>query len=291
MPILGAHMSISGGCHKAVARAAEVGCDCVQLFSKNNNQWRTKPLTEKDGQLFAEALEEYGITHPLIHDSYLINLASPDDVLWKKSTDAFIEELRRADVLGVPYVVMHPGSFTTSSEEEGIDRVIKAFDIIHEQTEDVSAMCLIETTAGQGTNLGHRFEQIAAMINGVATNERLGVCFDTCHAFAAGYPLVEQKDYLATFKSFDEIIGLDRLKAFHLNDSRREFESHVDRHAHIGHGELGLEPFRHLMNDRRFSKIPMYLETPKGEENGEDWDVVNLTTLRGLVEKKKTKKP
>ena len=289
MPILGAHMSISGGCHKAVARAAEVGCDCVQIFSKNGNQWRAKPLTEKDSQLFVEAMEEHGIVHPLIHDSYLINLASPDDVLWKKSIEAFAEELRRADVLGVPYVVMHPGSFTTSSEEEGITRVIEAFDIIHEKTEDVAAICLIETTAGQGTNLGHRFEQIAAMLDGVANPDRLGVCFDTCHVFAAGYPMAERKDYLATFKSFDNIIGLERLKAFHINDSRRELGSRVDRHAHIGHGEMGIEPFRHLMNDRRFSKIPMYLETPKGEENGEEWDVVNLAVLRGLVEKK-TKK-
>lgn len=285
MPILGAHMSISGGCHKAVARAAEVGCDCVQIFSKSSNQWRAKPLTEEDGRLFAEALEEYGITHPIIHDSYLINIASPDDVLWKKSIDAFAEELRRADVLGVPYVVMHPGSYTTSSEEEGIQRVIRAFDIIHEKTENVSAKCLIETTAGQGTNLGHRFEQIAAMIEGVADADRLGVCFDTCHVFAAGYPMADRKDYLATFKSFDKIIGLDRLKAFHLNDSVRELGSHVDRHAQIGDGHLGLEPFRHLMNDRRFSKIPMYLETPKGEANGQDWDVTNLKLLRSLCKK------
>lgn len=282
MPILGAHMSIAGGCHKAIARAADVGCECVQIFSKNGNQWRAKPLTEKDGQLFAAALEEHGITHPLIHDSYLINLASPDDLLWKKSIDAFVEELRRADVLGVPHVVMHPGSFTTSSEEAGIARIIEAFDIVHERTEAVSAICLIETTAGQGTNLGHRFEQIAAMLDGVANSDNLGVCFDTCHVFAAGYPMAERKDYLATFKSFDQLIGLERLKAFHINDSRRELGSRVDRHAHIGHGEMGLEPFRHLMNDPRFSKIPMYLETPKGEENGKDWDVVNLSVLREL---------
>lgn len=282
MPIIGAHMSIAGGCYKAIARAAEVGCECVQIFSKNGNQWRAKPLTEKDGQLFAAALEEHGITHPLIHDSYLINLASPDDLLWKKSIDAFVEELRRADVLGVPHVVMHPGSFTTSSEEAGIARIIEAFDIVHERTEEVSAICLIETTAGQGTNLGHRFEQIAAMLDGVANSDNLGVCFDTCHVFAAGYPMAERKDYLATFKSFDQLIGLERLKAFHINDSRRELGSRVDRHAHIGHGEMGLEPFRHLMNDPRFSKIPMYLETPKGEENGNDWDVVNLSVLREL---------
>lgn len=285
MPILGAHMSTSGGCHKAVARAAEVGCDCVQIFSKNNNQWRAKPLTEKEGQLFTEALEEHGITHPIIHDSYLINLASPDDVLWKKSIDAFVDELHRADVLGIPYVVTHPGSYTSSSEEEGIARVIEALDIIHDRTEDVTAVCLLETTAGQGTNLGHTFEQLAAMLDGVARPERLGVCFDTCHVFAAGYPMAERKDYLATFKNFDEIIGLERLKAFHLNDSRRELGSHVDRHAHIGQGEMGLEPFRHLMNDRRFHKIPMYLETPKSDETRDDWDVENLSVLRGLVER------
>lgn len=285
MPILGAHMSISGGCHKAVARAADVGCECVQIFSKNGNQWRAKPLTEKDGQLFAEAVEEYGITHPVIHDSYLINLASPDDSLWKKSIDAFIEELRRADVLGIPYVVTHPGSFTTSDEASGIARIIEALNIVHDRAEDVAAICLLETTAGQGTNLGHTFEQLAAMLDGVENPDRLGVCFDTCHVFAAGYPMAERKDYLATFESFDQLIGLEQIKAFHINDSRREQGSHVDRHAHIGHGEMGLEPFRHLMNDHRFSKIPMYLETPKGEENGKDWDVVNLGVLRGLVKK------
>ncbi|MGD9126154.1 MAG: deoxyribonuclease IV [Planctomycetia bacterium] len=285
MPILGAHMSISGGCHKAVERAAEVGCDCVQLFSKNNNQWRAKPLAEKDAQLFAEALETHGIAHPIIHDSYLINLASPDDTLWKKSIDAFIEELQRADLLGVPYVVTHPGSYTTSDEASGIARVVEALDIIHQQTEDLAAMCLLETTAGQGTNLGHTFEQLAAMLDGVAEPDRLGVCLDTCHIFAAGYPLIEHEEYLATFEHFDKVIGLDRLKAFHLNDSLRDFDSHVDRHAHIGHGSLGIEPFRHLMNDRRFHKIPMYLETPKGEENGQNWDVVNLSVLRGLVKK------
>ena len=285
MPILGAHMSISGGCHKAVQRAAEVGCDCVQIFSKNNNQWRAKPLTEEDGRLFAEALEEYGITHPIIHDSYLINLASPDDELWKKSIDAFIEELHRADILGVPYVVTHPGSYTTSDEASGIARVVEALDLIHQQTQDVRATCLLETTAGQGTNLGHTFEQLAAMLDGVAEPERLGVCFDTCHTFAAGYPLIERDDYLATFKHFDATIGLDRLKAFHFNDSVREQGAHVDRHAQIGHGKLGIEPFRHLMNDRRFHKIPMYLETPKGEENGQNWDVINLSVLRELVER------
>lgn len=285
MPILGAHMSISGGCHKAVGRAVDVGCECVQIFSKNGNQWRAKPLTEKDGQLFAEAMEEHGIAHPIIHDSYLINLASPDNSLWKKSIDAFIEELHRADVLDIPYVVTHPGSFTTSDEKSGIARIIEALDIVHDRAEDVAAICLLETTAGQGTNLGHTFEQLATMLEGIENPDRLGVCFDTCHVFAAGYPMAERKDYLATFESFDQLIGLDRIKAFHINDSRREQGSHVDRHAHIGHGEMGLEPFRHLINDRRFSKTPMYLETPKGEENGKDWDVVNLGVLRGLVKK------
>ncbi len=283
-PLLGAHMSIAGGYYKAIERGAEVGCEVIQVFTKNNNQWRAKPLTVEDTARFQAALAEHGITHPLAHDSYLINLAAPDDAMWRKSIDAFVIELERAEALGIPYVVAHPGAFTTSSEEAGIARIAAALDEVHDRTGG-QACCLLENTAGQGSNLGWRFEHLAAIIERVALPDRLGVCIDTCHTFAAGYPLRERKDYLATFRELDRLVGLHRVKAFHLNDSKRELGSRVDRHEHIGEGCLGLEPFRHLLNDRRFRKVPMYLETPKGERDGEDLDVMNLRTLRSLIQK------
>jgi deoxyribonuclease IV len=283
MSILGAHQSISGGYDKAVKRAFECSCDCVQLFTKNNNQWRAKPITAEEAEKFQTALAEHGISHPIAHDSYLINLASPEPALWRKSLLAFVEELRRAETLGIPYVVTHPGSFTTSDEKSGIRQVVRALDEIHSQTKGLRTECLLETTAGQGTALGWRFEQLAAILDGVKEPDRLGVCFDTCHVFAAGYPLGTKKEFSATMKAFDGLIGVTRIKAFHLNDSRRELGSRVDRHEHIGRGRMGLEPFRLILNDRRFKKIPMYLETPKESDSVDNWDLVNLATLRGLI--------
>lgn len=283
MAILGAHMSIAGGYYKAVEAARRAGCDCVQLFTKNNNQWRAKVITDVEATRFRTALADLKITHPIAHDSYLINLASPDGELWKKSIDAFVVELQRAEQLGIPYVVTHPGAFTTSSEAEGLKRVSQALDEVHRQTPQCQAMCLLETTAGQGSTLGAKFDHLAVIIDGVQAPERLGVCVDTCHVFAAGYPLDTEKNYKATMKELDLVVGIDKVKAFHLNDSLKEFGSHVDRHAHIGRGKMGLEPFRNLLNDRRFKKVPMYLETAKGEEDGEDLDVINLRTLRGLI--------
>jgi deoxyribonuclease-4 len=284
MAILGAHQSIVGGFDRAVERARERGCDCVQLFTKNNNQWRAAPIVAGQPERFREALKRLGISHPLAHDSYLINLASPDRTLWRRSVTAFVEELRRADRLGIPYVVTHPGAYTTSSESRGLRRIVRALDEIQERTRDLRARCLLETTAGQGTSLGWRFEQLAEILEGVAEPEQLGFCFDTCHVFAAGYPLGTEEEYRATMRRFNRLVGLKRIKAFHLNDSRRPLGSRVDRHAHIGRGEMGIEPFRLLLADRRFRRVPMYLETPKGEENGEDLDAVNLRTLRGLIE-------
>lgn len=284
MPILGAHMSAAGGCHRAVERAKVCGCDCVQLFSKNNNQWRAKELTEEDGAKFRTALAEAKVAHPLIHDSYLINLAAPDDALWCKSVESFRTELLRADLLGIPAVVTHPGAFTSTSEEAGIARVVRALDEIYGSQSAIKARCLLETTAGQGSSLGWRFEHLAEIMMRVKSPEALGVCVDTCHLFAAGYPLSPRKDYLATLRDFDKIVGLGQIHAFHLNDSKRELGSRVDRHEHIGEGRLGLEPFRLLVNDPRFQRIPMYLETPKGTRDGVDLDLINLATLRGLCE-------
>ncbi len=283
MPPLGAHMSIAGGYFKAVDAAAAAGCECVQLFTKNNNQWRAKELTDDDAERFKASLTEHGIKHPIAHDSYLINLGSPDDELWKKSIDALVVELLRAEKLGIGYVVAHPGAFTTSSEKVGIRRIATGLNEVHKQTKGIVAQVLLETTAGQGSNLGWRFEHLADIIDKARDPDRLGVCFDTCHVFAAGYSMETKKEYLATIRELDRTVGRKLVKAFHLNDSLKPLGSRVDRHAAIGEGEMGLEPFRHLMNDRRFAKVPMYLETPKGTSDaGEDLDVVNLRTLRGL---------
>jgi deoxyribonuclease-4 len=283
MSLLGAHMSIAGGCHKAVEAAAGLGMDCVQLFTKNNNRWRGKPLTTEDIRLFRDAIERTGMRAPCAHDSYLINLASPDNALWMNSLDAFVDELERAEALGLIGVVMHPGSFVTSSEEAGLLRVAEALDEAHRRTPRFKTTTLLETTAGQGTNLGHRFEHLAWIIEHVRDPDRVAVCVDTCHIFAAGYPIVSKSDYTATMNEFDRVVGLDCIRCFHLNDSKKPLGSRVDRHEKIGAGCLGLEPFRHLANDPRFAATPMYLETPKGEENGELLDAINLKTLRKLV--------
>ena len=294
MPYFGVHESISGGHDKAVLAAADAGFDCVQIFSKNSAQWKATPLTEADGQRFQQALRSRNIQFPLVHDSYLINLASGKEDLRQKSIMAFADELERAATLGIPRIVMHPGSPTgeesknakENAEERGLRRIAEAFDTIFRQT-NTSVMVLLETTAGQGSNLGWKFEHLARIIELSACPERFGVCVDTCHITAAGYSLASPKEYDATFEQFDKIIGLDRLKAFHLNDTVKGIGSRVDRHAPIGHGALGLEPFRFLVNDERFAELPMYLETPKGtvELNGEtlDWDVVNLRTLKNLL--------
>ena len=283
MTILGAHQSIAGGYYRAVEGAKTRGCDCVQLFTKNNNQWRAKEITREEASRFRNALAELGITHPLSHDCYLINLASADRALWKKSIDAFVIELLRADQLGIPFVVTHPGAYTTGTESSGLTRVIAALNEVNRQTRGGQARCLLETTAGQGTSLGWRFEHLATILDGVDNPEKLGVCVDTCHIFAAGYPLADPREYRRTMRQFDQIVGIRQIHAFHLNDSKRGLGTRVDRHEHIGRGKLGLASFRNLLTDRRFRRIPMYLETPKGEENGVDLDVINLRTLRGLA--------
>ena len=283
MPILGAHMSIAGGYYRAVEAACRCRCDCVQIFTKNNAQWRAKPVTDEDCQRFQDALRNLRIVHPIAHSCYLINPAAPDRGLWKKSVAALVVELQRAQQLGVPYVVLHPGSYTSSSEVLGIGRIARALDEVHRQTPDSSSALLLETTAGQGSSLGWRFEHLAAILDTVKNPNRLGVCFDTCHVFAAGYPLAPAKLYRATMRQFHKVVGIEQIKAIHLNDSRRPQGSRVDRHEHIGRGAMGCEPFRLLLNDRRFRRVPMYLETPKGEENGQLLDQINLQTLRQLA--------
>lgn len=280
-------MSIAGGCHKAVEAAAAHGMDCVQIFTKNSNQWKARPLLEGEIQEFRAAVRRTKIRCPVAHDSYLINLASPDDALWKKSIDAFTIELERAEALELMGVVTHPGAFVSSSEEEGLMRIIDALDEVHHRTAGFKTLTLLETTAGQGSCLGHRFDHLADIANDVALPERIGVCVDTCHIFAAGYALGTRQAYAATIGELGDVLGLERVRAFHLNDSVRELGSRVDRHARIGAGKLGLEPFRLLLNDRRFAGLPMYMETPKGHEGGESLDAINLRTLRGLIKKRR----
>jgi deoxyribonuclease-4 len=276
-------MSIAGGCHNALLTAREYGCDTVQLFTKSSNQWAAKDLSAEDVRLFRRTLRQCRIRYPMGHDCYLINLASPDRKLFRKSVETFLVELQRAEMLGLSYLVMHPGACLDAGEEFGLARVAAALDEVHARTPGLRVKVLLETTAGQGTTLGHRFEHLARIRELVKEPKRLGVCFDTCHVFAAGYGLWPEAEYQATMRAFDQVIGLGRLRAFHVNDSRKPQGSRVDRHAHIGQGHLGLEPFRLLVNDPRFKDRPMILETPKEEVNGQDMDAVNLATLRGLV--------
>lgn len=285
MNILGAHMSIAGGYYKAAERARQAGCDCLQVFTRNNAQWQAKPITTAEADRFRQAMHDCRITHPLAHDSYLINLASPDPILWKKSLDAFVGELQRAEVLGIPYVVTHPGSATGDSDQTALGRVAKALNEALQRTEGLAVGCLLENTAGQGTSLGWRFEHLATILEQVQRPERVGVCFDTCHAFGAGYALATAPEYRQTMRSVAATVGKDRIWAFHLNDSRRELGARVDRHAHIGRGQIGLDGFRRILNDPDFRLRPKYLETPKGEEEGVDLDVINLGVLRGLEKK------
>ena len=287
MPLFGAHMSSAGGCHNALIAAQQHDFDTVQLFTKNNNQWGAKELSAQDIEQFHGTLKTTKLKYPTAHDSYLINLASPDPVLYKRSLEAFITEVLRADSLGLSYLVMHPGTPTDGDNDAGIQRIVQALDEVHARCQPCRVKILLETTAGQGKSLGWRFEQLAAILDSVKQSRRLGVCLDTCHVFAAGYALAPARDYQNTMQAFDRLIGLSRLKVFHLNDSKKPLGSRVDRHEHIGKGHLGLEPFRLLINDPRFRKVPMIMETPKEGPNDEDMDVENLDTLRALVGKKK----
>jgi deoxyribonuclease-4 len=279
--LLGAHMSISGGLYQSLLRGQEVGCEVIQLFSKSSNQWKVKPLTEDDILRFKEASAETKVRPMMIHNSYLINLGNPKEADWEKSIDAFQVELERAEALGIPFVVAHPGAHLGSGEGAGLKRIAQGLDELHRRTRGFRVKILLENTAGQGTVLGYRFEQMRSILDQVREPDRLGLCFDTCHVFTAGYDIRTAEGYASTMDELDRHVGLKRVMAFHINDSMKPFESRKDRHEHIGKGEIGLEAFRCLMRDTRFSNIPMVLETPKGEEMEEDR--MNLAVLRGLA--------
>ena len=278
---LGAHMSISGGLHLAIDRAVAAGCNVLQIFTRNSNQWKGKPVSEGDVELFRRKFAASGLREVVSHDIYLINLASPPGETRDKSLAAFRDELETCARLGINKVVMHPGSHLADSPQSGLTRVIEAFDQLFEEVPQFEGRVLIETTAGQGSNLGRTFEEVAAIINGSRFTEKFGVCFDTCHTFAAGYDTATEDGYRDTMEQFDRLIGVDRLQCFHLNDSRKGLGSRVDRHEHIGMGTLGLNPFRFILNDPRFATVPKILETPKGDKD--EMDAVNLATLRSLM--------
>jgi deoxyribonuclease-4 len=279
--LVGAHMSISGGPFNALLHGEELGCTTIQIFTKNSNQWRAKLLTSEDARKFREAQKRTGISPVVGHNAYLINLASPKEDIYRQSLEAMLVELKRAEFLGLPYLVMHPGAHLGSGEKEGIGKIARSLDRLHEKTVGFEVKICLETTAGQGSSIGYRFEHLVDIIGRVKEKGRLGVCYDTCHTFAAGYDIRTQKTYETTLKEFDNVVGLSKLWVIHVNDSLKDLGSQVDRHQHLGEGKIGLEGFRLLMNDKRWEEIPKILETPK--EGGTARDIANLNLVRGLA--------
>jgi len=278
---LGAHMSIAGGHEKSIERGLSVGCETIQIFSKSNNQWDAPPITEEQAERFKEAVSKSGVGPVFAHTAYLINVGSPEKAAWARSRSALKTEVERATALGLPFIVHHPGSHKETGEEEGIKRIAEAARWVIEQTPKSKVKILFEIAAGQGACIGHRFEHLAEILEKTDCPERTGICLDTCHLFAAGYDIRTKAAYEKTMAELDRIVGLKRVLAVHLNDSRKELGCRVDRHEHIGQGQIGLEAFRCLLNDKRFAHAPMVLETPKDEECTED--KMNLKVLRGLL--------
>jgi deoxyribonuclease-4 len=280
--LLGAHVSISGGVHNAPENGRDVGCDCIQIFSKNQMQWTAKPLEDDEAEAFKANMKRQRIIEAVVHDSYLINLASPKADNLSRSREAFLDEAQRAQALGVRCLIFHPGAHMGAGEAKGLKTIAQSLNWVREKLDSMDVMFLLETTAGQGTVLGHSFEQIASIIDMVDEPEGAGVCFDTCHSYAAGYDIRSAQGYSETFDNFDDVIGMDNLRAMHLNDSKGKRGSHLDRHEQIGEGNLGEETFRNIMNDARLGDIPMVLETPAGEERYAE----ELRMLRGMVRKR-----
>ena len=295
MPRLGAHLSIAGGLPRAVDRAEASGCAALQIFTKSAGQWCARELPPEEIALFRRRLRQTRIRPVVAHNSYLINLAAADTALRARSVESLCDELDRAEVLGLDGLVMHPGSFTSGTERGGLQLIAEGLARIFEARPDARTRILLEHTAGQGTNLGHRFEHLAEIIERLNGSRRVGVCLDTCHLIAAGYDIRSEQGYQDTFRQFGRIVGFSRLKVFHFNDSKKPCGSRVDRHEHIGKGCLGLDPFRRLLNDPRFAKLPMLLETPKLDtpetrraSDVDPWDKMNLDVLRGLLQSPKT---
>lgn len=279
--LLGAHMSTSGGVHTAFARGTSVGCSTMQVFVKNNNRWNAGPLTPEDIREYKVEEATAGIEPVIAHAAYLINLCAVNSSILKKSRNAFADELRRCWMLGIKALVFHPGAHMGKGERDGIKRIAESLDNAHAQTEGCPVLSTLEGTAGQGSAIGYRFEHLREIIDLVEKKDRMAVCLDTCHLLAAGYDIRTQEAWRRSMHEFEDVVGWDRLVAVHMNDSKRELGSRVDRHEHIGKGQIGKEGFRAIMNDARLKAIPRILETPKSEDMHED--VENFQTLRSLV--------
>jgi len=279
--LLGAHTSTSDGVSRSVDLAEKLSFTAMQIFTKNNNRWFQKPIEEKEIETFKSKLKNSKIKFVVSHDSYLINLCGTDKEILKKSRIALLDELERCELLEIPHLNFHPGSHLGAGEDDGIKLIAESINIVHDKTKGYKVSSMLETTAGQGTAIGYRFEQLQQIIELVEQKERMTVCIGTAHVFAAGYDIKDPKNFKKVIQEFDNIIGLDRLKCFHMNDSKKEFGSRVDRHEHIGKGFIGEEGFSNIMNDKRLKKIPKILETPKGKEYLED--IENLKVLQSLI--------
>jgi deoxyribonuclease-4 len=285
MPYLGAHMSAAGGPSQALLAAKSHGMTACQLFTKNNKQWSAPAITQEAIREFRKTKQETGITCCVSHASYLINLASRNDILWNKSLTALKDELHRADQLDLSFVVVHPGAASDEDIDFAVKRVATAVNTVLTQLPKMKTKLLLETTAGQGKSLGHTFDQLGQMLRNIKQSKKIGICLDTCHVFAAGYALSPRANYQKTITEFDKEIGLDRLAMIHVNDSVKSQGSRVDRHAHLGEGAIGLVGLKNIISDRRFIDLPMILETPKGERSdGTNWDDINMKILRKLFE-------
>jgi deoxyribonuclease-4 len=283
-PLVGAHVSIAGGVSQSPARGRQIGCDCIQIFTKSSRQWASKPYSVEEIAGFKRERAENGIRMVVAHDSYLLNLGASDDKLRQRSVDGLIDELERCEALEVPFLIAHPGAHVGAGEEAGIATIARSIDQAHQSCSGFQTKIALEITAGQGSNLGYSFQQMGRIFDSVKKHERLRLCFDTEHAFAAGYDLRDSEGYERTFAELDRHVGLGRLVAFHLNDSLKPFNSRVDRHEHIGKGHLGEAPFRRLLHDPRFFGIPMCLETEPGDEMKDIAE--DLVTLRRLLDSK-----
>jgi deoxyribonuclease-4 len=281
--LIGAHTSTAGGVYSAIERAIKMKFTAIQIFTKNNNRWNAKALAENEIIKFKELIIKSNIRFILSHSSYLINLCSNNRVVLKKSRNAFVDELKRCELLGIPHLNFHPGSHGGQGEKDGIKIIAESLNICHEKTKNCKVTSMLEATAGQGTTLGYQFEQLQEIIDLVEDKKRMTVCIDTAHIFAAGYNIRDQKEYKKVVKEFDNIIGLKRLKCIHMNDSKKELGSRVDRHEHIGKGFIGKEGFTNIMNDKKLEKTPRILETPKGKELKED--AKNIKMLLSLIKK------
>jgi len=281
-PLIGAHLSIAKGLHRALYKARAYGCTALQIFTKNASTWKERTLDQDDIDRFHQARKETNVIDIVSHTSYLINLATPEKKKFVLSYNALVNELMRSSMLDIPFIVLHPGAHMGKGVEKGIEKIAAGINDVFAQTPGIKTRLLFETTAGQGSGIGHTFEQLASIMDKIENQDRCGICLDTSHIFAAGYDIRTEKSYGKTINMFDAIIGINNLYAIHLNDSKKALGSRVDRHEHIGEGYIGMNMFKLLMNDKRFKDIPKIIETPKIKD-GRDADEINLNRLRSLI--------